>query len=80
MVRAKWKPLRGAYKGGQCCDVDVVMMRMMRLCLSLMMTMMVVIAMMELTVRTSTWRESLDQEMQGQPQEGGRSYSLKIKP
>ena len=70
----------GTYKGGQCCDVDVVMMRMMRLCLSLMMTMMVVIAMMELTVRTSTWRESLDQEMQGQPQEDGRSYSLKIKP
>ena len=70
----------GTYKGGQCCDVVVVMMRMMKLCLSLMMMMVVVIVMMVLTVRTSTWRESLDQEMQGQPQEGGRSYSLKIKP
>ena len=69
----------GTYKGGQCWDVVVVMMRMIKLCLSLMM-MVVVIVMMELTVRTSTWREILDQEMQGQPQEDGRSYSLKIKP
>ena len=70
----------GTYKGGQCCDVVVVMMRMMKLCLSLMMMMVVVIVMMVLTVGTSTWRENLDPEMQGQPQEDGRNYSLKIKP